>query len=229
MSNKPAPQPDPFEPMVYQIRVKGHLDSPWTNWFEGLAITQEDDGITLLTGPVVDQAALHGLLKKVRDLGMPLVSLNCMELQQSNPDTSSKEQKMTNSLTSIPASDMKGRLSTLWTFLMFNMVFADILSFMYPGFMSQILAGNAEGTPITPMFLLIAGVVTEISIAMVFLSRFLKHGLNRWVNIIGGVITILWVIGGGSLAPHYIFFASVEVLCSLVIIGMAWNWRSPAA
>jgi len=61
-------------PMVYQIRVKGHLGPQWTAWFEGLTITQEDDGETLLTGPVMDQAALHGLLRKVRDLGMPLIS-----------------------------------------------------------------------------------------------------------------------------------------------------------
>jgi hypothetical protein len=62
------------QPMVYQIRVKGHLDYQWTNWFEGLTITLEDNGDTLLTGPVVDQAALHSLLRKVRDLGMPLIS-----------------------------------------------------------------------------------------------------------------------------------------------------------
>jgi hypothetical protein len=60
--------------MVYQIRVKGHLGSQWTEWFGGMTITLEDDGETLLTGPVVDQAALHGLLRKVRDLGMPLIS-----------------------------------------------------------------------------------------------------------------------------------------------------------
>ena len=60
--------------MIYQIRIKGHLGRQWTNWFEGLTITLEEGGDTLLTGPVVDQAALHGLLRKVRDLGMPLIS-----------------------------------------------------------------------------------------------------------------------------------------------------------
>ena len=59
--------------MIYQIRIKGHLRPQWREWFEGLAITLEEDGHTLITGPVVDQTALHGLLKKVRDLGMPLI------------------------------------------------------------------------------------------------------------------------------------------------------------
>ena len=62
------------QPMVYQIRIEGHLGPQWTEWFGDLTITLEDDGETLLTGPVVDQAALHGLLRKVRDLGMPLIS-----------------------------------------------------------------------------------------------------------------------------------------------------------
>jgi hypothetical protein len=68
-------QSDPQQPMIYQIRIKGHLDSQWTDWFEGLSITLEENGDTLLSGPVVDQAALHGLLKKVRDMGMSLVSV----------------------------------------------------------------------------------------------------------------------------------------------------------
>ena len=61
-------------PMIYQIRIEGHLGPRWSGWFEGLTITPEGDGETLLTGPVVYQAALHGLLRKVRDLGMPLIS-----------------------------------------------------------------------------------------------------------------------------------------------------------
>jgi len=65
--------------MVYQIRIKGHLGPQWTDWFGGLTVAVEEGGDTLLTGPIVDQAALYGLLKKVRDLGMPLVSVNCIE------------------------------------------------------------------------------------------------------------------------------------------------------
>ncbi len=79
MSNKIDPKTDPNQPIVYQIRIKGHLDREWTDWFDGLTITLEEDGDTLLTGSVVDQAALHGLLKKVRDLGLPLVSISPIE------------------------------------------------------------------------------------------------------------------------------------------------------
>jgi hypothetical protein len=84
MSNELNPKTDPSQPMVYQIRIKGHLSHQWTDWFEGLTITLEEDGDTLLTGPVVDQAALHGLLKKVRDLGMPLVSVSPVESGQAD-------------------------------------------------------------------------------------------------------------------------------------------------
>lgn len=82
MSNKLTSKMGPDHPMIYQIRIEGHLGSQWTDWFEGLTITLEDNGDTLLTCPVVDQAALHGLLRKVRDLGMPLLSVNRIESDQ---------------------------------------------------------------------------------------------------------------------------------------------------
>jgi hypothetical protein len=79
MENRHNPKTDPSQPILYQIRIKGHLGREWTDWFEGLTITLGESGETLLTGRVVDQAALHGLLKKVRDLGMPLLAVNRVE------------------------------------------------------------------------------------------------------------------------------------------------------
>lgn len=78
MSNELDSEVEPGGSMVYEIRIKGHLGCKWTDWFEGLTIQLQDNGETLLTGPVVDQAALYGLLKKVRDVGMPLVSVMCV-------------------------------------------------------------------------------------------------------------------------------------------------------
>jgi hypothetical protein len=77
---------DPAARRVYQIRLEGHLDRQWTEWFDGLTITLEDNGDTILTGPVIDQAALHGLLRKVRDLGIPLLSVNQVMSDQEQED-----------------------------------------------------------------------------------------------------------------------------------------------
>jgi hypothetical protein len=74
MSNKPT-----SNAKIYEIRLKGHLEARWVKWFDGVTITLEEGGETLLTGPVVDQTALHGLLKKVRDVGLPLLSVNSIE------------------------------------------------------------------------------------------------------------------------------------------------------
>ena len=87
MSRTPASTEDHHRPGRYEIRLKGHLDNRWSDWFEGLTITLEDNGETLLAGPVVDQAALHGLLRKVRDLGLPLVAVNYVKPDQTDvPD-----------------------------------------------------------------------------------------------------------------------------------------------
>jgi hypothetical protein len=90
MSNIFEPKTDPCQPMVYEIKVEGHLGFEWTDWFGGLTITLEANGDTLLTGAVLDQAALHGLLKKVRDLGMPLLSVNRVESNEADTLNSSK-------------------------------------------------------------------------------------------------------------------------------------------
>ena len=82
MPNTSSPTPDASQPMIYRIRIKGHLGARWEDWFECMTITPEANGDTLLTGPVVDQAALHGVLKKVRDLGLPLLSIIEVETKQ---------------------------------------------------------------------------------------------------------------------------------------------------
>jgi glycerol kinase len=84
MSNEFGHKTDPDQPLVYQIRIEGYLGDQWADSFGGMTISREENGNTLLTGTVVDQARLHGLLKKVRDLGLPLVSVNRVELNQSD-------------------------------------------------------------------------------------------------------------------------------------------------
>jgi hypothetical protein len=84
MNTLPPPSESQHEPDHYEIRLRGYLDNRWANWFEGLTITQNGDGETRLTGAIVDQAALYGLLKKVRDIGLPLIAVNRVNLNDPN-------------------------------------------------------------------------------------------------------------------------------------------------
>jgi len=84
MANKPNSKSDLDPSNIYQIKVKGQLDRQWSDWFEGMTITPDEDDTTLLTGPIVDDAALHGLLKKVRDSGLRLLSVNPIEADQAS-------------------------------------------------------------------------------------------------------------------------------------------------
>jgi hypothetical protein len=211
----------PSNAQYYQIRLKGHLDAQWATWFDSLTITLEENGDTLLSGPVVDQSALHGLLKKVRDLGMPLVSV--VQVQSNRSD---QGEKMNPNTTSARKIDTKVLLSTLWIVVMFNMLKADILSLFIPGSAEELARTSAiTGTPISQL-MLGAAVMMEISIAMIVLSRILKYGVNRWVNIIVSLLTVAFVVGGGVSYPHYIFIATVEVICLLLIIWFALMWRN---
>ena len=93
MSNDINSEMDPSQPIDYQITIKGHLGREWTDWFGGLTITALDNGDTLLTGPVVDQAALYGLLRKVRDVGMPLISVIEVQFNENHRYQSKKGEK----------------------------------------------------------------------------------------------------------------------------------------
>lgn len=117
------------------------------------------------------------------------------------------------------------KISTLWIIVLINMAFADILSFMLPGFLQQIQTGEVDGVVITPMFMLVAAIFIEVGILMVYLTRALSVRASRLANLGAVVLTILFVVGGGSLSPHYIFIASIEVLTLLHIAYLAWTWR----
>ncbi len=119
--------------------------------------------------------------------------------------------------------DVRVKLSLLWIIVMLNMAFADILSLYVPGIHEE-LASFAGDIPITYL-MLFGAVKIQIPIFMIFLSRVLKHKANRLANIIASITTIIFVVGGGTLMPHYIFIATIEVACMLAIIWSAWKWR----
>ncbi len=123
--------------------------------------------------------------------------------------------------------EMKARFSTLWIFIMFNMAFADIIGFTYPGFMAKLVAGGPiDGIVVTPTLLLVGALLLEIPTAMIFLSRILKNRINRWFNIIAAVITIIYVVGMSTPTVVYWFFCSLEIIASLAIIVLACKWRN---
>jgi asparagine N-glycosylation enzyme membrane subunit Stt3 len=128
-------------------------------------------------------------------------------------------------LKQIPSiEEIKVKLSTLWIFVMLNIVLADIVGFLHPGVLEQMIAMKpSQG------LLLAFSVLLEIPMAMIILSWVLPHHLNRWANIIASIITILFVIGGGSTTLSYIFFATIEVACMLLIIWYAWTWPKQEA
>jgi hypothetical protein len=215
-------------PTIYEIRVAGHLSPQWEDWFEGLTITLEADGNTFLTGPIADQAALHGLLKKVRDLGLSLVSVNQVpQLDPTNQPYKEKRMNATNKL--IEVQDRKVTLSTLWVFVMFCIAYADLIGFIEPGTLENIINGNV-GFELTPAIILIFSLFQAIPIAMIVITRLFRREVNRWLNVAAAVLTLLYVLGGGNWeSVSYPVFATLEVVAMLGIIWLAWTWRNDAA
>jgi hypothetical protein len=122
------------------------------------------------------------------------------------------------------AVDPRPRVSALWIVVLFNMVFADILNFITPGTLQEMMTGYAGSLRITQGILLVFAVLLEVPMAMIFLSRVLKDKANRVANIVACVVTTVFTIGGGTANLHYAFFATVEVVCMLAIVWYAWKW-----
>ena len=126
------------------------------------------------------------------------------------------------------------KISTLWIVVMFNMAFADILGFIDPATQAVIAAastdgvsfGNIEGVIITPAMLLVAAIFIEVAVLMIYLSRTLERRSNRTANFVATGITVVFILGGGSLQPHYIFFASIELICLAYIVILARSWSA---
>ena len=219
MIDKPPPNP-----AFYEIRLKGHLDAQWAPWFDDLTITLEENGDTLLSGPVADQAALHGVLKKVRDLGMPLLSVVPIQTPRYE-----KGEKMNQSTTPAKTIDTKVLLSTLWIVVMINILQADILSLYIPGSAEELTRTSASAGISIPQLMLGGAILGQLGIAMIVLSRVLKYGINRWVNMVVGIVMLAYIWGGAAAYPHYTFIATVESLCLLLIVWFAWTWRNVEA
>lgn len=123
---------------------------------------------------------------------------------------------------------MKVRLSTLWLFAVLNYVCCDVVTLENPSYLNELIAGNAAGILVTPSFLLEAGILVEIPIAMVLLSRVLKHRGNRLANIIpGGVMTVIQAASLFLSTPglYYIFFSAIEIATTVAIVWFAFRWR----
>lgn len=126
--------------------------------------------------------------------------------------------------------DMKVKLSILWIFVLFNYLYADVLTLMDPELFKQFITGNVGGIHFTQGFLLGAAILMEIPIAMVLLSRVLKHRVNRWANIIAGILMTVVQFSslffGSPPTMYYIFFSIIEIACTALIVWYAWKWTN---
>src|SRR3954452_21674255 len=126
--------------------------------------------------------------------------------------------------------DMKSKLSTLWIFVSLNYLYCDVSSLMDPELLPQYLGGNVHGLQFSPIFLLSAGILVEIFIAMVLLSRVLPYRANRWTNIAAG--TVMTAVQVATVlfarpAPYYAFFSAIEIATTVAIVWYAWKWTEP--
>jgi hypothetical protein len=153
---------------------------------------------------------------------MRQMSSRQVQFNETHPYRSEKEKEM-NTNKSTTGIDPKVKLSLLWIFVVLNMAYADILSLMDP---TSPIRGVMAGAPMPAGGLVVGAILMETAIAMVILPWLLNYKVNRSVTIVIGALNILAVVTGGH-GPYYVFFATVEVVCMLLIIWFAWKWRNP--
>lgn len=127
---------------------------------------------------------------------------------------------------------MKARLSTLWMFATLNYLYCDVVTLMDPNLLKGFLAGNVGGMDVSQAFLLAAGALVEIPIAMVLLSRILEERSNRWANVVAGAVMTavqLASLFARTPAPYYVFFSAFEIGATAAIVVLAWRWRGQRA
>lgn len=220
--NDGVPGHETQPPAIYEIRVRGHLGRHWADRLGGLDISQEDDGDTLLKGPIADQAALHGSLRKLRDLGVAIISI---QMKEDDMDSSMQGRvgatRASEGAATAESPSRKMVLSTLWIFALLNYIYADIFN----AFFNPPAPGSVTMTDGT---LLVLAALMETSIAMVLLSRILKRAWNRWLNVIVGVVQtafVTWSLLGEPPRPYYVFFVCIETATLLFITAYAATWR----
>ncbi len=129
----------------------------------------------------------------------------------------------------VQVQDKKVILSTLWIFVMLCIAYADLIGFIEPGTLEKIINGDT-GFVLTPAIILIFSLFQAIPIAMILVSRWFRRDVNRWLNIVASVLTLLYVLGGGNWeSVSYPVFATLEVIAMLGTIWQAWTWRNDKA
>ncbi|MEM6437358.1 MAG: DUF6326 family protein [Cyanobacteria bacterium P01_D01_bin.115] len=123
--------------------------------------------------------------------------------------------------------ETKSKLSALWMVFLFNIIFRDIHEFVEPGFIEEALTGTVNGTPVTEHMLLLGGVMIQVPIAMVLLSRVLPYGANRWTNMIVAMLYGLLVPAFGTTDLDDTFHLVMEAAALSTVIWVAWRWRNP--
>lgn len=227
---------------LYEIRIEGQLDDRWQDWFDGWIVTRQADGTTLLSGPVPDQPALYGILRRVRDLGLPLVSvtqlkeashqqiLHTQRIEPMNANLNLDKKESQKALEDIKLN-VKLKLAALWASFMFLYIYVDYFALYMPGKIEDILKGSVFVFDITQGFLLAALASVTIPALMIFLSVALPAKVNRWANIIIAAVYIPYSLFNlsGEAWMHMVFGAVVEVVLLLLVIGYAWKWPKQKA